>query len=207
MRLVIPVANEATNLSLPYALASIRRHTDLEPLTVGERDPGLCEHLTTREPRGRLRKFRGEAVAMRTALEHLQAPFIWSADDIYWMRPAEPVRWAIGDLDADQGPTIYQERKHATWQTCKRYGLPTWDYESHTPLPVTNLDAMLTALNLPGAMRSLYGNLTGTPDVIAPDVKLRRRSDPLPDTPWCSTELPPTRYTELIRLLNGVPML
>lgn len=201
MRIVIPVADEPNNPSLPYALASIRKHTDLEPLTVGMKDYGLCDHLRTVEPGGKLRKFTGEPIAMRTAIDHLGEPFIWSNDDIYWLRPAEPIRWAIGDLTDDHTHTIYQQRKHRTWQTCKTYGLPTWDYESHTPLPVTDLNAMLLALNMPGTMRSLYGNLTGEPDVIAADVKVRSRRDPVPDAPWASTEGRPNTWPALMERL------
>jgi len=192
MIVVLPVANEPRNLSLPHAVASIRKHTEFEPVTFGMKDFGLCRHIHVDEPRDT--KFANEARVMRKALETIGAEFIYSADDIYWLRPAEPVRWAIGDLDDDRGRTVYQQRKHTTWQTLKAHGLPTWDYESHTPLPVTDLHAMTLALNMTGAMRSLYGNLTGVPDVVAPDVKLRRRSDPLPDAPWASTEAPPERY-------------
>jgi hypothetical protein len=159
------------------------------------KDYGLCSHVHVDEPRDT--KFANEARVMRKALETIGAEFIYSADDIYWLQPAEPIRWAIGDLENDFGRTIYQQRKHTTWQTCRAHGLPTWDYESHTPLPVTDLNAMNLALNMTGAMRSLYGNLTGEPDLVAADVKMRRRSEPVPDAPWASTEISPELYASL----------
>lgn len=207
MRVVIPVADEPHNRSLPYALASIRQHTTLEPLTVGMKDYGLCDHLMTKEPRGKLRKFRGEVIAMRAALEYLDEPFVWSNDDIYWLRPAEPVRWAIGKLEDADTRTIYGQRKQHTLAFLRRQGLPTWDYESHTPLPVhpapmrlvldwCDTDPMLDK-------RSLYGNLTREPDIIAADVKLRARSAPLPDAAWCSTARPPTDHPALTATLTA----
>lgn len=196
MYVVIPVADEPRNLSLPYALASIAKHTTYTPVTVGH-DHGLCDHIPSPQLAGRVNIFRNTDRHMQAAIDKLGEPFIWSADDVYWLRPAEPVRWAIGDLEHDFGPTIYQKRKHTTWQTLRAHGLPTHDYESHTPLPVTDLHAMAIALNMTGAMRSLYGNLTGTPDLIAPDVKLRRPDAPLPNAPWVSTGRDPNLYRHL----------
>lgn len=194
MYAVIPVADEPTNPSLPHAIASIRRHTNYTPITVGK-DHHLCDHIPTTQQPGRAHIFTNQNLAMRTALTELAEPFIWTNDDIYWLRPAQPIRWALGDLENDFGNTIYQRRKHTTWQTLRAYGLPTWDYESHTPLPVTDLTAMNLALNMTGAMRTLYGNLTGVPDMAAPDVKMRRSSDPLPNAAWASTSGNPERYT------------
>ncbi len=192
---VIPVANEPRNLSLPYAINSIRKHTDYEPVTYGMKDYGYCTHVHVDEPRDT--KFANEARVMRHALEVIGEPFIYSADDVYWLRPAVPVRWALGQLECDFGPTIYQKRKHTTWCTLRAHSLPTFDYESHTPLPVTNLPAMNLALNMTGAMRSLYGNLTGDPDVTAGDVKMRQTDEPLPDAAWASTRHNPELYRHL----------
>lgn len=192
---VIPVANETRNPALPYAIASIRKHTTYEPITFGMKDYALCSHVHVEEPRDT--KFANEARVMRTALETIAEPFIWSNDDIYWLHPAQPIRWALGQLECDFGPTIYQRRKHTTWCTLRAHSLPTWDYESHTPLPVTDLRTMNLALNMTGAMRTLYGNLTGDPDVTTGDVKMRRPDDPLPDAPWASTRHDPQLYRNL----------
>lgn len=203
MHVVIPVAAEPNNLSLPHVIASIRKHTDYTPITIGH-DHHLCDHIPTVQLPGRSNAFKNTANAMRTAIHELGESFIWCDDDTYWLRPAQPTRWAIGTLDQDDhGPTIYQNRKHTTWQTLRHLGLPVYDYESHTPLPVNDLDAMNLALNLTGTMRSLYGNLTGEPDIVAPDVKLRRRSDPLPAAPWVSTAGDPMRYTAYAATLTA----
>lgn len=202
MRVVIPVADEPHNRSLPYAVASIRRHTTYEPVTYGMKDYGLCTHVHVDEPRDT--KFANEARVMRTAIDKIGEAFIYSADDIYWLHPAEPIRWALGQLENDFGATIYQKRKHTTWQTLRAHSLPTLDYESHTPLPVTDLHTMTIALNMTGAMRSLYGNLTGQPDIVAPDVKLRRTDAPLPDSPWASTQHDPNLYRNLRHALAAL---
>lgn len=209
MRVVIPVANEDRNPSLPYALASIRRHTNLEPLTVGGKDYGLCDHLNTGEHRSNASsKFRGEAIAMRAAILEIGESFVWSNDDVYWLRPAHPIRWALGDLNADRRRSIYAHRKHATANALHAAGLPTYDYESHTPLlihPEPALEALERCARDPLLdKRSIYGNLTGEPDIIAPDVKMRAYVDPIPDAPWCSTEARIDRYPGLIeRITDG----
>lgn len=193
MYVVIPTADEPRNPSLPYALASIRKHTPHTPLTIGK-DWGLCEHLPAKQLAGRANIFTNTDNAMRIACE-LGEPFIWSADDIYWLHPAEPVRWAIGKLEDAAGPTVYARRKRATAAWLTDRGLPTYDYEAHVPMliqPETMLE-VLAHIRVDPTLdkRSLYGNLTGTPDIIAPDVKVRSRRDPLPDAPWASTALSP----------------
>lgn len=144
---------------------------------------------------------------MRTACntDWISDPFIWSNDDIFWTRPATPIRWALGDLREDTRRNVYGQRKHRTADILDHLGLPTYDYESHTPVPVTKAD-MLEALRYcteGGTMRSLYGNLTGEPDIIAPDVKVRSRKDPLPDAPWASSNGSPTTWPALMAALNA----
>lgn len=198
MHVVIPVAVEPRNPSLPHALASIAKHTNYTPVTVGH-DTGLCElHIPTTQQPGRVHTFENTDLAIRTACETrwISDPFIWSADDIYWLRPAEPIRWAIGKLEDAQGATVYAARKRHTATILTKFGLPTFDYEAHVPMLVRKAPA-LEALIHGGSFRSIYGNLTGTPDRVAPDVKLRRRNELLPDTPWVSTAMDPARYTDL----------
>jgi len=45
--------------------------------------------------------------------------------------------------------------------------------------------------------RSMYGNTTGTPDLVAPDVKLRTRRDTIPTAAWVSTEGNPRKHPAL----------
>lgn len=200
MYVVIPTAVEPRNPSLPYAIASIRKHTTYTPVTVGH-DHGICYHIPAIQTLGRANIFRNTDNHMRTAIRELGEPFIWSADDIYWLRPAEPIRWAIGLLNHATGNTVYAQRKHHTATTLHALGYPQWDYEAHVPIRVEP-EPMLKALALTQDdpmldKRSLYGNLTGTPDITAPDVKLRRRSDPLPNAPWVSTVGDPSLYPQL----------
>lgn len=183
MHVVIPV-RVGRNRSLPIALATIARHTNLIPVVVGH-NPGIdVAHVKTAQGRD---GFANTELAMRAALDTdwVSDPFVWSADDIYWTRPAEPIRWALGDL-ADHTAGVHGRRKQQTLQILEDLGLPTFDYESHTPLPVHKA-GMREALRMGGTMRSMYGNTTGTPDRVAPDVKLRTAHDPVPDTEWLST--------------------
>jgi hypothetical protein len=195
MHVIIPVADEPSNPSLPVALASIAEHTDYYPVTVG-RDHGLItQHIATVQQPGLTQAFANTDLAVRVACETawVSDPFILSADDIYWTEPAAPIRWALGNLADAQGSTVYAQRKRATAALLEALGLPTFDYESHTPLLIHKAP-MLEALALGGEKRSVYGNLTGLPDHVGPDVKLRRRSEPRPAAPWYSTALPPHRY-------------
>lgn len=197
---IIPVADEPSNPSLPVALASIHEHTDYLPVTVGK-DFGLTtQHIATSQLPGRAQAFANTDLAVRVACETgwVSDPFILSADDIYWTEPAAPIRWALGSLFDAQGSTVYAQRKRATATMLEAMGLPTFDYESHTPMMISKRQ-MLTVLDWCAQnpmldKRSVYGNLTGVPDHIGPDVKLRRRSEPRPAAPWYSTALPPHRY-------------
>jgi hypothetical protein len=201
MYVVIPTAVEPRNLSLPYALASIREHTGYVPITVGY-DTGLCDHIPTVQRDGAKHARLNTNLAMRTAIDRLGETFIWSNDDVYWMRPAEPIRWALGDLENADSSKLNRQRKAATAAALKASGLPTFDYEAHVPMliePGPMLEALDTAeLNPDLEKRSIYGNLTGLPDVIAPDVKLRNPANRHRDEAWASTQGDPARYPHLI---------
>ena len=186
--IVIPVAAEDTNPTLPLAIASIREHTDYRIVTIGH-DFGLCEHIPMAQNTRRPARWANTDNAMRLACEHFDT-FIWSNDDIYWTRPVEPVRWALGHLADTTRKNAYGRRKQATHAWLRKHDLPTWDYEAHVPMPI-NAAAMLEALGIIATTptldkRSLYGNLTGQPDLIAPDVKVRTRETP--STPWLSSD-------------------
>ena len=202
---VIPVADEPANPSLPLAIASIHKHTDYIPVTVGKDFGVTPQHIATTQLLGRGHAFTNTDLAVRVACETgwVSDPFILSADDIYWLEPATPIRWALGRLETAQGSTVYAQRKRATAALLQSMGLPTFDYESHTPILVHKAP-MLEALTLGGEKRSVYGNITGLPDHIGPDVKLRHATDPLPKAAWVSTEARPTRYPQLMGALNSV---
>lgn len=209
MYVVIPTAVEPRNPSLPYAIQSISQHTTYTPVTVGH-DHGLCDHIPSPQLPGRDNIFRNTDRHAETALRELGEPFIWSADDIYWLEPAEPVRWAIGHLEDATGRTIYAQRKRHTAEWLRRCFHPTYDYEAHTPMlfepdPLTEV---LDIIRRQGwstlDKRSLYGNLTGHPDIVAPDVKLRRTDAPLPDAAWASTHHDPGLYRNLRHALAAL---
>lgn len=169
---VIPVADEPSNPSLPYALATIRKHTDYIPVTVGK-DHGLTElHIPTVQDRD---KFTNTDLAMRTACETewVSDPFVWWMDDVFIFEPASIPDWHMGQLPHTIDPTSssYHRRKVETRRILETLGLPTLDYELHTPLLVHQA-LMLEALAIGGDKRTIYGNLQGT-GTYHPDVKTR----------------------------------
>lgn len=204
MFVVVPTAVEPTNPSFAYAVASIRRHTDYDIVTIGH-NVGHEPHIPTKQLKGNI--FTNTDLAMQAACNTpwIGPEFIWSADDIYWLKPAEPIRWAIGKLEDAHGSTVYAQRKRHTAAWLNARGLPTFDYESHTPLliqPGAMLDVLAYIDREPMLdKRSLYGNLTGEPDIIAADVKVRSRRDPIPDAPWASTDGRPTTWPALMERL------
>lgn len=193
---VIPVAQESTNPTLALAIESIRRHTDYDVVTMGH-DHGVAEHIYSPQSEHLRDRWANTDHAMRVACENFEH-FIWSADDIYWTRPAEPIRWAIGDLATTLRKGKHGPRKQATLAWLRAHNMPTWDYEAHVPLNIESAP-MLTALDIIKQRplldkRTLYGNMTGEPDLVAPDVKMR--TDDLPDAPWVSSV--GARYLEAI---------
>lgn len=205
MFVVIPTRVQPVNPSLPYALASIARHTGLTPVTVGH-DTGLVEHhIPTKQYAN---PFLNTRTALETALgaDWIGDRFVWSHDDIYWLRPAPVIRYAIGDLR--RPPAIsgqrYRSRKIRTAAWLDDRGHPVFDYEAHVPFVVDKVGMSHLLGNLSGDMewRSAYLNVTGEPDVIAPDVKMRNIDAPVPDAAWASTTGNPMRYRRLAPVLR-----
>lgn len=184
---VIPVAQEQTNPTLALAIDSIRRHTDYDVVTIGH-DHGVAEHIYSPQSELLRDRWANTDRAMRVACENFEH-FIWSADDIYWTRPAEPVRWAIGELATTLRKGKHGPRKQATLAWLREQGLSTWDYEAHVPMPIESapMQIALDKVNRSPLLdkRTVYGNLTGEPDLVAPDVKMR--DDSMPDAPWISS--------------------
>lgn len=197
---VIPTAREPRNLCLPYALASIERHTDYTPVTIGFNPRSTARHIDSPQTADRFAN-TDHAVQLACTRDDISDPFILSADDIYWLQPAKPERWALGHLHEATGATVYAQRKRHTAELLASLDLPTWDYETHTPLLVHKAH-MLEALTIGGDKRSVYGNLTGQPDHITADVKMRKPSDTVPNAPWASTAYTPTRYPHLMQALH-----
>ena len=206
MYVVIPTA-ERPSPSLPYALASIAQHTDYTPITIGH-DLGLCDlHIPTTQIPGVQHARRNTNLAMRVACESLGQPFVWSNDDIYWLKPAAPIMWAIGKLeDATDANKLNRERKAETARQLTAEGWPTFDYEAHVPMMVDPV-VMLPVLDIVDEnplieKRSLYGNQIGLPDRVAPDVKLRNPVNRHRDVEWASTQGDPSRWRDLADALT-----
>lgn len=203
---VIPTRVQAANPCLPYALASITRYTDLTPVTVGH-DTGLVDHhIPTRQGPD---AFANTRTALEAALgtDWIGDRFVWSHDDIYWLRPAPVVRYAIGDLRRPPAASgqRYRSRKIRTAAWLDDRGYPVFDYEAHVPLVISKEGiSSLWGDNLPQDVewRSAYLNVTGEPDVIGPDVKMRNIDAPVPDAPWVSTSGDPMRYRRLAPVLR-----
>ncbi len=198
--IVIPTAREPRNWCLPYALDSIARHTNYSPVTIGFNPRSAARHIDSAQTGDRFAN-TDEAVRLACTRDDISDPFILSADDIYWLHPAEPQRWALGHLGDATGATVYAQRKRDTADLLSHLGLPTWDYETHTPLLIHKAH-MLHALTIGGDKRSVYGNLTGQPDHTGTDVKMRNPRDTIPDAPWASTAHTPTRYPHLMQALH-----
>jgi hypothetical protein len=188
MHVVIPLAVEDDNPTIGLAIESIQLHTNYDIVTIGH-DLGVAEHIYCQQSVHARDKWANTDRAMRTACERYET-FIWSADDIYWTRPADPVMWALGDLTVTQRRGEYGPRKQVTLEWLQAQDLPSWDYEAHVPMPIDAalmLDVLGTIEHAPRLdKRTLYGNLAGTPDMIAPDVKVR--TPDIADTPWLSSD-------------------
>jgi len=205
--IVIPVKASPDNECVNYALASIARFYPGRRVFLIGGQPSLDSHelnvtcISTRQGDNR---YVNTDLAMRVALDNddVNDPFIWSNDDIYWMRPADPIRWAIGKLEDVRGGGIFRRRKRATGELLASLSLPTFDYETHVPIAVDKRH-MSEALDIGGDKRSVYGNLTGLPDIVAHDVKLRNPQNRPGDWPWISTQGSPAQWPGLLERLSA----
>lgn len=184
---VIPVRPAVLNPPLNLALEQLEHHhPDMVVFLIGHlpRINTTLEvvHIPTVQGRDR---FANTDLAMRTALDdpRIPDPFIWSNDDIYWTRPHDPVDWHMGELPTT-GTTRYASRKVWTRNILTQHGLPTFDYELHTPTLISK-PLMDEALRIGGSMRSIYGNLQNTGTHHA-DVKVYP-GRPIPDGPFLSS--------------------
>lgn len=207
MDVVIPIADEQSNLTLPLALKSIAKYApQLRTVALGNTMPhskpyGPIE-LSIRfdQPAGMMIENTDKAMMLACLDERISDPFIWTNDDIYWRRPvsleemidlsgvalgtlapAEPLHPALG---------IYGRVEAMTNELLTTLGLPIYNYERHTPVLVHKTE-MLHALELGGSKRSTYGNLMRPqPTRIALDVKMHKEWDAVPDIetePFVST--------------------
>lgn len=205
MFVVIPTRVQPVNACLPHALTSIERYTDLTPVTVGH-DTSLVErHIPTAQGPD---AFANTRLALEAALgtDWIGDKFIWSHDDIYWLRPAQPIRRPIGNLEYPS-PMIhptYRRRKAYTAAWLRAHDLSTLDYEAHTPMliDVASMRGLLPRIPDTVDWRSAYLNTINQPDPMGMDVKLRNLSDRPMDQNWASTVGDPMKYRHLAPVIR-----
>jgi hypothetical protein len=186
--LVIPVAVEPVNETLPIALWTASSFApDLVPILIGE--PIQLEPYLAEYPYSRILPFMGQGTdrqinttrMLSAALEddEITDPFVWSNDDIYFLRPTSlddiRVAGATARKRLEENPPtgMYGRQAHLTLDVLRSLRKPTWDYERHVPILV-HKERMRLALSLgPGAYpRSMYQNLAfERPAFIHRDVK------------------------------------
>lgn len=182
--LVIPVADEPSNPTLPFAIASAKRHAPwLQPLLIG--NPLSISHYGARvlpflhqDPNDILGNTSAMLAYALTSPE-VSDPFVWSSDDIYFTRPStqDDIRLAgataLGSLERVPARGYYGRVAFATAERLRMHGLPTYDYEGHVPLLVNKAEMRRALWDSKGlAPRSLYQNsLLERPARIASDVK------------------------------------
>jgi len=190
--LVIPVADESRNLTLPLALQSAQTHLQaVTPVLIGS---SFLDYVIKDEaPTGRVIPFIQQVPndpignvtkMMMLALEDpaVTDPFIWSNDDIYFRSALEfqELYWASataqGKLHDQPTRGRYGMMSHRTLELLKAQRLPAWNYARHVPL-IVHKEKMREALALgPGSPRSLYNNLIlEEPWAVREDVKLFAR--------------------------------
>jgi hypothetical protein len=198
---VIPVAVEPVNFTLPLALASIATHAPwLNPVLIGE--PIQLEPYTVPYTKElgpiRVLPFMTQGLdpavntnaMLRAALmdEEITDPFVWSNDDIYFLRETSLDDIRVAGATArkkleDNPPTgRYGTQSHHTAAVLRGLSKPTWDYERHVPI-VVNKDRMRLALAFgPTAYpRSMYQNLQfEKPAFVQRDVKAFATADLAP---------------------------
>lgn len=185
--IVIPVADEPRNETLPIALETIRRHLPwtrivlVGPPTLVEQyvKRGEGEHVL---PVLAQERHKPVANTTRMLLQAAADPivtdtFLWSADDIYFRDTLTldelwaEARVASGDLSEIPSKGIYGSLAALTRDELRRRGRPTWNYERHVPLVARKQD-VAEIVRVGVSPRSLYLNtLYDWPERVARDVK------------------------------------
>jgi hypothetical protein len=132
---------------------------------------------------------------LRLACEHVEADsFVIYNDDFYVMEPIEAVPiWHRGPLLEWHRAGSYGVADREAYRRLREAGIPDpLDWTLHIPLVVERdrLADVLCAMDgrVPPEWRTMYGNLSGVTGERHSDVKVRRRSDPLPDGPFLSSQ-------------------
>jgi hypothetical protein len=189
MDVVIPVRPAPHNPQLELALQTWAKHFPEATIWLIGHNPSSLNlhHIPTQQGEDR---FTNTETAMRAALnsDRISDPFVWTNDDIYLTRRHNPAHWHQGELphtvDEAGIPPRYAQRKVEARRTLELHGLPTLDYELHTPTWI-HKPVMEQALQIGGTMRTIHGNLLGGGQY-HPDVKARPGL-PIPDGPFISS--------------------
>lgn len=117
-------------------------------------------------------------------------------DDFYVTQPIDAVPSNHAGTLAERAAEASGEYKaslEATEAFLAHHGRPTRSFELHQPMHIDS-DRMNIVLDLasgertPLQARSLYGNWWGIASSEAADCKVRRSSDPIPASPFLSTQ-------------------
>ena len=135
---------------------------------------------------------------LRLACEHVEAErFVVFNDDFYVMAPIEPVpSWHEGPLAERIARAARSLRATAASGVGHAPGCgigraarvdPAHPRSSSSAPTSPRPSRRLAGRRFPPEWRTVHGNLHGVAGEQAPDVKVRRRSDPIPDGPFLST--------------------
>ena len=206
LNLVYFIKDSVYNPELKYSLRSVE--TNLRNISVwfvGGKPTGLVpDHCLVFNQRAKT-KWANVAHTLREFLYCKDAPeeFILMNDDFFVMKPVDNIRPAFCGSLATLGATIivkngfrpsaYTKRLETASEALWSHNLPTLNFELHRPMPIKR-DWMRRVYEQFGedtpCKRSLYGNLflEAIQPTVAPDCKVTRDTDLVPDSEFLSTE-------------------
>jgi hypothetical protein len=190
------------NEPLRYSLRSLVNLPHDAVWVVGHRPEWVTgvEHIDMR-PVGNA---QSNAIALlRAACEALPGRFVVMNDDFYVMAPTTIPSWHDGPLVQRVANARGAYGNHLR-AALGRLAPGALAWTLHIPLIVESerLADILATLDgkVPPEWRTMYGNLTGATGEEHADVKVRRRSDPVPAGPFLSSS--PSSFGALLPLLR-----
>jgi hypothetical protein len=191
------------NEPLRYSLRSLVNLPHERVWIVGHKPEWVqgVEHIDLR-PVGNA---QSNAVALlRAACEALSGRFVVMNDDFYVMEPIEVPAWHAGPLSERLTTAAGAYRNHLR-AAAERLPADALAWTLHIPVVVDSqpLADVLADLGgrIPAEWRTMYGNLTGATGERHADVKVRRRSDPVPAGPFLSSS--PGSFGALLPMLRA----
>jgi hypothetical protein len=177
------------NEALRYSLRSLVNLPHERVWLVGHKPDWVTgvEHIDMR-PVG---SPQSNAIALlRAACEAVSGRFVVMNDDFYVMEPTSVPSWHAGPLSERVRTAAGAYRNHLR-AASERLPSDALAWTLHIPVVVES-DALADVLSglggkVPPEWRTMYGNLTGATGERAADVKVRRRSDPVPAGPFLSS--------------------